>query len=207
MTSGGEAEAGEGRAGGWGWTRAARSHAGSLATRRRSPRNATAPGRIIAGRPGTRQVPRMVESSPLGILAQRQVGLSFQHAPELLVRVGPLAGRGVRSGGVARRSRRTLLDLDARSLHGGPASQVDGRDTPKTRLGVGRDPAPGRGLGGGASRPRGRCPPAWPGTYHSSRDAGSAARRRGRRDRDARPPPVTLLLGSPAASAQSSSLR
>ena len=53
---------------------------------------------VIAGRPETRQVPRLVELSPLRVLAQRQIGLSLQGTPELLVRVGPLAGRGTRPG-------------------------------------------------------------------------------------------------------------
>jgi hypothetical protein len=52
----------------------------------------------IAGRPGMGQVHGLVEPSPLGVLAQRQVGLSFQPAPELLVAEGTLAGRGVRPG-------------------------------------------------------------------------------------------------------------
>jgi hypothetical protein len=48
---------------------------------------------VIAGRPGTRQVPGLVEPSPLGVLAQGQVGLSLQPAPELLVSDGLLPGR------------------------------------------------------------------------------------------------------------------
>ena len=49
---------------------------------------------VVAGRPGMRQVHRRVHPLPLRVLAQRQVGLSFQRAPELLVRVGPLIGWG-----------------------------------------------------------------------------------------------------------------
>jgi hypothetical protein len=61
-------------------------------------------------------------------------------------------------------------------------------------------PRPGRGLEGRRQPTQEEpCPPARPGSFHSSRDAGSAA---GRRGRDARPPPVTLLLGSPAATVQ-----
>jgi hypothetical protein len=55
-------------------------------------------GRVIAGRPGTRQVPHPVVPSPLGILTQRQVGLSVQRGPELLVADGLFAGRTVRAG-------------------------------------------------------------------------------------------------------------
>jgi hypothetical protein len=51
---------------------------------------------VAAGQPGTRQVHGRVRPSPIRILTQRQVGLSFQRAPELLVRVGPLVGWGVR---------------------------------------------------------------------------------------------------------------
>src|SRR5829696_619195 len=51
---------------------------------------------VVAGRPGMRQVHRRVHLSPLRVLAQGPVGLSFQRAPELLVRLGPLVGWGVR---------------------------------------------------------------------------------------------------------------
>ncbi len=133
---------------------------------------------VIAGRPGTRQVPRPVEPSPLRVLAQGQVGLSFQPAPELLVRDGPLVGREVPPGAASLVSHiGTLLGLGARQLQGGPARQVGG----STRPGCGTSrarPRPARSHGGGASRPGDRCPPARPGTYHSSSDAGSAADRR-----------------------------
>src|SRR4029450_5773608 len=49
-------------------------------------------GRVIAGRPVTREIPSPVEPSPLGVLAQRQVGLPLQGTPELLVADGRLAG-------------------------------------------------------------------------------------------------------------------
>jgi hypothetical protein len=81
---------------------------------------------VIAGRPGMRQVPEPVEPSPLGVLAQGQVGLSFQPAPELLVGVGPLVACGVppRASlvGHARTSSTSIPGPVGR-----PARQVDGK--------------------------------------------------------------------------------
>src|SRR4029453_5849956 len=56
------------------------------------------PGRVIAEQPGTRQVPRLVEPSPLRVLAQRKVDLSLQRAPKLLIADGRLSARAVRPG-------------------------------------------------------------------------------------------------------------
>jgi len=120
---------------------------------------------LIAGRPGTRQVPGPVEPSPLGVPAQGQIGLSFQPAPELLVGVGPLVACGVPP-------RASLVG------HIGPPppryqAPVGGRG-PRGRSEIG-SPCPGRGTKRTrpalppswrrSQPPGGGCPPARPGTY------------------------------------------
>src|ERR687895_1414805 len=83
-------------------------------------------GRVIAGRSGTRQVPRPVVPSPLRVPTQRQVGRSLQRGSELLVADGPIAGRTVRPG-------TSLVG------HIGPSSASSPR-TPRRRRGRVPDP-------------------------------------------------------------------
>src|SRR4029450_5744807 len=117
---------------------------------------------VVAGRPGMRQIPGPVEPSPLGVLAQGQVGLSFQPAPELLVGIWPLVACGVppRASLVGHVGTSSTSTPGTRS--GGPRGRsaivVPAQDA--VQVGLAR---PHRG--GQPADPGGGCPPVRPGRY------------------------------------------